>query len=291
MKNCERTLQRRWLLRRGAAIKLALAVLAIASCAPISTFAATYTTPRALKVGDIYQLTRDGWYSPPGGSTYEGDVIPKIDANEDAGRDNSYFRRFNVTRAWPTDTGYWFTFSDQNAGEPAPGDPQWVDYVPPIEILGSGRYVVEASYRWGSARATYPALYRIHHALGTNEVLRDQRIGSAGASIYWLSLGEFEMRPGSYVRVEDTGSESITFGNMKFYFMAPVPRLEMTTTNRIAMLRWSTNSTGYYLQSAASLDGPMEWERVSLEPAEADGEFHVTIPINEPERYFRLTTP
>src|SRR6185503_17509703 len=52
---------------------------------------ATYTTPRALNVGDIYELRRDGWNDPPGGPAYDGDVLPKTDANDGAGRDNRYF--------------------------------------------------------------------------------------------------------------------------------------------------------------------------------------------------------
>ena len=78
--------------------------------------AATYTTPRALLVGDTFVLTRDSWTSPPGGSTYDGDVLPKVDTNSGTGGDNLYYRRHNVARAWPTDTGYWFTGSDQNMG-------------------------------------------------------------------------------------------------------------------------------------------------------------------------------
>ncbi|MDB6035803.1 MAG: hypothetical protein JWM16_6141, partial [Verrucomicrobiales bacterium] len=169
---------------------------------------ATYTTPRLLAVGDTYELTRDGWSNPATGSAYEGDVLPKVDSNDGKAKDNPYYQRHNVARAWPTDVGYWFTGSDQHDGEPDPAGEQWVDYVPPFEILGPGRYSITAGYRWSTGRASYPAVYRIYHPLGTNVVLRDQRIGTANTTTIYFPLGEFEMRPGSFVRVEDTGTES-----------------------------------------------------------------------------------
>jgi hypothetical protein len=112
-----------------------LCVLACHFGGSVAALAATYTTPRALNVGDIYELRRDGWVnnSPSG---YDGDVLPKTDANDGAGRDNPYYQRHNVARAWPTDVGYWFTGSDQHEGEPDPAGEQWVDYVPPFEVLG-----------------------------------------------------------------------------------------------------------------------------------------------------------
>ena len=62
-----------------------------------SVAAATYTTPRAMTIGDVYELRRDGWTNPPGVPAYEGDVLPKTDANDGAGRD---IRIFNGT-TWP----------------------------------------------------------------------------------------------------------------------------------------------------------------------------------------------
>ena len=61
---------------------------------------------------------------------------PKTDANSGTASDNPYYRRHNVARAWATDTGYWFTDVDQFEGEPDPAGEQWVDFVPPFEILG-----------------------------------------------------------------------------------------------------------------------------------------------------------
>jgi len=187
-------------------------------------FAANYTNnPVPLNVGDVFVVARDGWTSPPGGSAYDGDVLPKMDTNNGLSGDSRYYRRHNVARAWPTDSGYWFTGSTQNPGEPDPAGPQWVDYVPPFEVLGAGRYVIDAGYRWSSGRATYPAVYRVYHANGMSVSQRDQRLGNVGANIYYLGLGEFEMRPGSFIRVEDTGTQSITFGNARFRLVSKTP--------------------------------------------------------------------
>ena len=174
-----------------------------------SLVAANYTNnPVLLNVGDVFVVGRDGWSNPPGGSAYDGDVLPKTDTNNGLNGDSRYYRRHNVARAWPTDSGYCFTGSDQHAGEPDPAGPQWVDYVPPFEILGAGRYVIDAGYRWSSGRASYPAVYRVYHANGMSVSQRDQRLENVGANIYYLGLGEFEMRPGSFIRVEDTGHAS-----------------------------------------------------------------------------------
>jgi hypothetical protein len=241
-----------------------------------------------LNIGDTYELTRDGWSDPPGGGTYTGDVLPKSDTNNGLSGDNPYFRRHNVARAWSSGTGYWFTGPDQHEGEPAPSDEQWVDYAPPFEILGGGRYALDASYRGASARASYPAVYRICHALGTNEVLRDQRIG---ANIVWFSLGEFEMRPGSFVRVEDTASESVTFANMRFRLLVPAPALKVEYSSGECLLRWPTNAVGYRLEATADLTPAASWESV-WPPPEIDGnEYKVSLPAEGSTRFFRLISP
>lgn len=240
--------------------RLGLIFSATLSSTPL--LAATYTTPRRLVTNDIYELRRDGWSNPAGGGAYEGDVLPKTDANLGTSGDNRYFQRHNVARAWPTDVGYWFTGSDQHEGEPDPAGEQWVDYIPPFEILGPGRYAVDAAYRWSTNRASYPAVYRIHHALGTNEVFRDQRIGSPGSTIFWFSLGEFEMRPGSFVRVEDTGTQSITFSNMRFRLLAPAPRLEVIPLAGGIELRWPASAIGYSVEAATTLTEPVDWQQL-----------------------------
>lgn len=253
--------------------------------------AATYTTPRAMTIGDVYELRRDGWTNPPGVPAYEGDVLPKTDANDGAARDNSYFQRHNVARAWPTDIGYWFTGSDQHEGEPDPAGEQWVDYVPPFEILGPGRYAIDAAYRRSTNRASYPAVYHVYHALGTNEILRDQRLGSPNTTIYWISLGEFEMRSSSFVRVEDTGTESITFSNMRFRLVAPVPRLQIANSNGMCCLRWPISASTYHLECTASLASRAFWQPVFDTPTEDGDEFRLWLPIADVAKYFRLAAP
>ena len=268
--------------------RLPLIVLAVLVCFNVP--AATYTTPRALNVGDIYELRRDGWVnqSPSG---YDGDVSPKMDANAGTGGDNPYFRRHNVARAWPTDTGYWFTGSDQHEGEPDPAGEQWVDYAPPVEILGPGLYSIAASYRWSTNRASYPVIYRVHHALGTNEVLRDQRVGTAAASIVFFNLGEFELRPGSFVRVEDPGAESVTFGNMRFRLIAPVPRLQVMLNAGVCLLRWPTNASAYRLECASAVDGSATWFPVFDAPVTVGDSLTVSLPVMDERKYFRLVKP
>ena len=255
------------------------------------TVAATYANPRALVTGDVYELRRDGWSTPSGGAAYDGDVLPKTDANTGTSGDNRYFQRQNVARGWPTDVGYWYTAADQHEGEPDPASEQWVDYVPPFEILGPGRYAIDASYRWSATRASYPAVYRVHHGLGTNEVLRDQRIGSAAATIVYFSLGEFEMRPGSFVRVEDTGSESITFAHMRFRLVTPAPRLRITFADGGCFLRWPVISTGYRLECSDTPFVTTSWLPV-LDPSWIEGDqFVVHMFMDGPPKFFRLVNP
>lgn len=252
--------------------------------------AATYTSPRALNVGDIYDLRRDGWVnqSPSG---YEGDVQPKIDENLGTSNDSPYYRRHNVARAWATGTGYWFTDGDQFPGEPAPTDEQWVDYVPPFEILGPGRYSIEIGYRWAASRASYPAVYTVHHLRGSNTTHQSQRTGVAGSSIVYAALGQFEMVPGSFVRVQDTGSESITFGNGRFRLIEPHPKLEATISDGVCRLRWSTNSVGYALECTATPADPISWFPLSDIPGIEAGHLVLSVPMFDEQKYFRLVRP
>lgn len=285
---CRPMLPLRLTLRSRSRSKI-LALLCL-NLVNLSLQAATYTTPRALNVGDTYELRRDGWVnnSPSG---YDGDVLPKTDAHDGLGRDNPYFRRHNVARAWPTDVGYWFTGPDQNAGEPDPAGEQWVDYAPPFEVLGQGRYQIDASYRWSATRASYPAVYRTHHALGTNEVLRDQRIGSPTLTVVYFTLGEFEMRPGSFVRVEDTGAESITFANMRFKLLAPVPSLRVSVADGWCAVRWPTNAVNYWLESTTEL-GPSSFWLPVFDPAVVeDDSWLVSIPVTDAPLFFRVVNP
>lgn len=144
----------------------------------------------------------------------EATTEPKSDANDGRDGDNPYFRRTNVARAHCSGTDcYWYTSSHQESGEPSPSADQYVDYAPPFAELGVGSYRVAASYRQTENRADYPARYVVHHRDGTTEVEVDQRDGS---EVVWVELGTFWMCPDGYVRVEDDGSESITFNRMEF---------------------------------------------------------------------------
>ena len=271
-------------------LEMLLVLLGI-SVAGFCAFAVTYSTPHALNVGDVYELRRDGWSDSPGGQAYQGDVVPKVDTNTGTNGDNLYYQRHNVARAWPADVGYWFTASDQFSGEPDPAGEQWVDYVPPFEILGSGRYLIYGSYRWGSTRASYPAVYRVYHALGTNEVLRDQRLGTVGQTIEYFLIGGFEMRPGSFVRVEDTGSESITFAHMRFTYVSPVPQLQIAVTNGLCQLSWPTNASAYRLEWTTNLTSSTNWQPILESPGTTGSLLSVSLPLVDDRRFFRLVQP
>lgn len=273
-------------------LRLCWQILAVAICmATLPLPAPTYSTPRALNVGDVYELRRDNWTDSPGGQAYQGDVIPKTDAHDGLNGDNQYYRRHNVARAWPADVGYWFTAADQQPGEPDPAGEQWVDYAPPFEILGPGRYTIFGSYRWGATRASYPAVYRVYHALGTNDVLRDQRIGTVGQTIEYFLIGTYEMRPSSFVRVEDTGAESITFAHMRFHYVSPVPQLQIALTNGLCYLAWPTNAQAYRLEWTPDTSAMTNWQPVVEVPVTFSNLLVVSVPASNHAQMFRLVQP
>ncbi len=176
-------------------------------------FGAEYTNPRALAINDTYVLTVDGYTGD------EATTQPKTDANDGLNGDSVYFRRTNVARAHDGGSGpYWYTSAYQEPGEPNPAGDQWVDYVPPLAVLGAGRYHITAQYRMTSSRASYPALYIVHHATGTTTIQRSQLIGTDYVS---FDLGDFDLGSTGWVRVQDTGSQSITFNKMKFTYLGP----------------------------------------------------------------------
>ena len=190
--------------------------------------AVEYTTPRQLNILDVYQLNTDG------ATGDEATTEPKIDLNDGQNGDNPCFRRTNVARAHLGGCvgRYWYTSSHQEPGEPDPAGPQYVDYAPPFgpgaDQLTPGRYRLNAEYRNTASRATYPAEYIIYHAGGATTVLKSQRDGVLD-SCPNFDLGEFDLVPGSYIRVNDTGSSSITFNRMRFTFLAPaggVPQVD-----------------------------------------------------------------
>ncbi len=200
---------------------------------------ATFTTPQQLALDDIYQLNPDN--ASGSGSNGDIDTCPKVDLNNGASGDNPYFQRTNVFRSHLggcTDR-YWYTSasrvlcSDNNPGyslcgnpcidEPDPAGTQYVDYIPPFgggaNQLTPGRYKLTGRYRNTSSRATYPAEYIVHHANGTTTVLKGQLEGSPDCNDF--DIGTFDLNTGSYIRVNDTGSSSITFNRMKFTFRGP----------------------------------------------------------------------
>lgn len=199
--------------------------------------AATYTTPRQLLVGDIYQL------NPDSATGDEQTTCPKIDLNDGAAGDNPYFKRTNVARAHLGGCSgrYWYTSNFQmlctdvppvntcGAGpcidEPNVNDPQYVDYAPPFGAgtseLTPGRYRIIGEYRNTTSRAPYPAEYIVTHANGTTTVLKSQLDGTSGACLAF-DIGTFDLNVGSYVRVNDTGNSSLTFNQMRFVLQGPL---------------------------------------------------------------------
>lgn len=197
--------------------------------------AATVYSPQQIIVNDMYQL------NPDYASGDEATTCPKIDLNDGAGGDNPYFQRFNVARAHlgGCSERYWYTSSYQMTcdgdppvntcgdgpciDEPDPSDTQYVDYAPPFgsgtNELSPGRYRIVGEYRFTDARATYPAEYIVNHAGGTTTVNQSQREGTLN-SCPSFEIGTFDMDTGSYVRVNDTGSSSITFNRMRFTLVA-----------------------------------------------------------------------
>lgn len=166
--------------------------------------------PGSLGTGDHYDVSIDD-FSGDGETT-----SPRTDANDGRDGDNPYFQRVNVARAHCASSGcYWYTSDHQESGEPDPGGDQHVDYRPPFPDLGVGTYRIVATYRQSDNRASYPAVYEVHHRDGVTTVEQDQREGTEMVDI---DLGTFWMCPDSYVRVSDPGSDSITMNAMDFYW-------------------------------------------------------------------------
>lgn len=140
---------------------------------------------------------------------------PRTDANDNRNGDSARFRRTNVARAH---LDYWYTSAHQEPGEPSPSGVQFVDYTPPFVNRGIGRYRITARYRQTENRADYNAEYIVHHAGGSSTILRNQTTGTDYVN---FDLGEFFMCDGSFVRVNDPGSGSITFNEMTFTYLGP----------------------------------------------------------------------
>lgn len=175
----------------------------------LPTFAAEYTTPRALNIGDTYVLVKDAHTGD------EATTQPKTDANNGLNGDNAYYQRYNVARAH---NDYWYTSKYQEPGEPDPAGPQWVDYKPPLNILNPGRYRINAQYRNTGSRANYNVPYIVTKGDGTTTTIYKNQ--SVGTDYITFDLGEFELGSTGWVRVQDPGADSITFNRMKFTFLA-----------------------------------------------------------------------
>ncbi|MBD3386874.1 T9SS type A sorting domain-containing protein [candidate division KSB1 bacterium] len=151
---------------------------------------------------------------------YTGDTSttqPKEDANDGRNGDNPYYRRHNVARAHGF---YWYTSKNHTPGEPYPWNEQWVDYKPPLGILGKGRYRIIMQYREGRNRAGYPAQYFVYHKHDTTRIDRIQATPDVGG-VVWFELGEFDLGKDGFVRVYDKGTGSISFGAMELKYRGP----------------------------------------------------------------------
>lgn len=222
--------------RGSARVRPVLPGAAIVLLTAAAAGAVTYTTPRQLNFFDIYQL------NPDSATGDEETTCPKPDANDGVGGDNPYFQRTNVARAHVGGCSgrYWYTSSYRMlctdvppvntcgggpcVDEPDPAGPQYVDYIPPFgpgaSELTPGRYRLTTEYRNTTSRAPYPAEYIVHHGGGVTTVLKSQLDGVSG-SCPSFEIGAFDMVPGSFVRVNDTGSSSITFSFMRFELTGP----------------------------------------------------------------------
>jgi hypothetical protein len=54
------------------------------------------------------------------------------------------------------------------------------------------------------------------------------------------------------------------------------------------VLKWSTNATGFSLQSTRSLSDPVVWTTLAAQAAVVNGLNVVTNPVTEPQQFFRL---
>ena len=166
-------------------------------------------TPGTLPVGSTWTVNVDAHTGD------EATTEPKTDAHSGQSGDNHEFRRYNVARAH---NDYWYTSSHQEAGEPNPNGDQWVDFAPDFATMGVGKYRITTQYRATENRATYAAFYWVlDHA--DDDVLY-QVVQERGEGEYVeVDLGEHHMCPGSFVRVQDPGSASISFHRTKFTFV------------------------------------------------------------------------
>jgi len=179
-------------------------------------------TPQPLAVGDTYRLDIDGFTN----GAVEGTTEPKTDANDGQNGDNPYFQRTNITAAHVGPGGnYWYTRERATQpGEADPCGPQWIDYRPPLNILGPGLYQIDAMYRYTASRANYAVPYIVTRGDGSSVTInkfQNSPTGGDANGYVAFNLGTFDLGSIGWVRVDDPGCDSITFHRMKFTLLAP----------------------------------------------------------------------
>ena len=194
---------------------VSLLILVGVLLAALPAVAAEYTKPQALAIGDTYRLEVDAWTGD------EGTTEPTTDANDGLSGDNPYFQRNNIAHAHNSGgCQYWYTSSHYNLPhDPNPAGPQWVDYKPPLNILGAGRYRIVAQYRNTPARATYPAQYIVHLGDGSTTTVNKSQL--EGVDCVEFQVGEFDLGSTGWMRVNDTGSQSLVMSHVKFTWLGP----------------------------------------------------------------------
>jgi uncharacterized repeat protein (TIGR03803 family) len=83
----------------------------------------------------------------------------------------------------------------------------------------------------------------------------------------------------------DSGSSS---GNGTVFSISFSPRLAIIATGPNVILTWSTNATGFILQSTTNLISPAVWTAVSPAPVVVNGQNTVTNPISGAQQFYRL---
>jgi uncharacterized repeat protein (TIGR03803 family) len=69
----------------------------------------------------------------------------------------------------------------------------------------------------------------------------------------------------------------------------PPPQLAIAAVSGDAILTWSTNATGFTLQSTTNLAAPAAWTTNLPAPVVVNGQYAVTNPISSAQQFFRLS--
>lgn len=83
-----------------------------------------------------------------------------------------------------------------------------------------------------------------------------------------------------------TNSIVMSFGAIMF--ANPVAQLNITPYPPYVIVSWSTNFSGYTLQTTTSLIPPSVWTTNSPGPVQVDGVYEVVMPASDTQRFFRL---